>query len=434
MNEAWSGARQILFVVVAMVCAAGTWLYASRVLIPHQVMEDAALGRPRGNFSDLYPRWLGARELLLRGRNPYSDDVRREIQTGYYGRPLDQGRGSDPRDQQGFAYPVYVAFMLAPIVRIPFAIVQRCFFWFLVALTGASVLIWFRALRWQVNWVIQLATAGLVLGGLPVMQGLKLQQMSLLVAGMLAIVVLLMQEGHPVPAGIGLALATIKPQLVLLVIVWLAIWTWADWRRRYRWCASCVVTMTVLCAASEWYLPHWLASFWQALREYRRYADAVGVVELMGGPVWGRMLEFLAIAAMLELCWKWRKGGAESDAFAATGALVLALTALLVPKTALYNDVLLIPAALLLVKESRAIWRGHLVGKAILVVCVGLIAWPWIAGIGLAAASFIWPTEAVARGNAPFWTAPFISVGVAAAILAYSLGRTFAGSREASTS
>lgn len=434
MNDAWSGSRQILFVVAALVCAVGTWLYASLVLIPHQELEDAALGRPRGNFSDLYPRWLGARELLLRGRNPYSEDVTREIQSGYYGRPLDHARAADPRDEQGFAYPVYVAFVLAPIVRVPFEIVQRCFFWFLAVLTGASVLVWFRALRWPVNWTIQFATVGFVLGSLPVMQGLKLQQMSLLVAGMLAIAVLLIEEDYPVAAGILLALATIKPQLVLPVIVWLAIWTSADWRRRHRWCVSFVAMMTILLAASEWSLPHWLASFWQALREYRHYADAVGVLELLCGPVWGRMLEFLAIAAMLEICWKWRKDGVESDAFAATGALVLALTALLVPKTALYNDVLLVPAALLLARQWRAIWRGHLAGKAILVVCVGVIVWPWIASIGLVVAAFVRPTAAITRANAPFWTAPLIPVGVAAAILAWSLGRTFASSREASTS
>ena len=434
MNDAWSGARQILFVVTAMVCAAGTWLYASRVLIPHQLMEDAALGRPRGNFSDLYPRWLGARELLLHGRNPYSDDVTREIQAGYYGRPLNHARASDPYDEQGFAYPVYVAFVLAPIVRAPFPIVEKCFFWFLLVLTGASVLVWFRVLKWAVDWTTQLAMVVLVLGTLPVMQGLKLQQMSLLVAGILAIAVLLIQENRPIAAGILLAVATIKPQLVLLVIVWLGIWTSADWRRRCRWCMSFVATMVTLLALSEWYLPHWLRSFWHAAREYRRYADAVGVLEVFCGPVWGRMLEFLAVAAMIEICWKRRREWANANSFTATAVLVLALTALLVPKIALYNDALQVPAVLLLVKERRMIWQGYLAGKVILIVCTGVIVWPWIASIGLAWASFFWPAGVLVRANAPFWTSPLIAVGVAAAILAHSLGRTFAGSEGASTS
>ena len=93
-------------VLAAVVCTAGMWIYASRVQVPQQMADAAAHDRPRGNLSDLYPRWVGARELLLNGRDPYSAEVAREIQTGYYGRPLDPSRVNDPRDQQGFAYPV----------------------------------------------------------------------------------------------------------------------------------------------------------------------------------------------------------------------------------------------------------------------------------------------------------------------------------------
>src|SRR6266700_6566168 len=93
-----------LALVLSLLSAVSTWFYVQRILVPHQLAEAAAHGRPRGNLSDLYPRWLGARELLLHHRNPYSPEVTREIETGYYGRTLDPGRVEDPRDQQGFAY------------------------------------------------------------------------------------------------------------------------------------------------------------------------------------------------------------------------------------------------------------------------------------------------------------------------------------------
>jgi hypothetical protein len=51
------------------------WGYAEFVVLPQQQKEAIATGRPRGNLSDLYPRWLGARELLLHGRDPYSAEV-----------------------------------------------------------------------------------------------------------------------------------------------------------------------------------------------------------------------------------------------------------------------------------------------------------------------------------------------------------------------
>src|SRR5580692_8091513 len=69
-----------LYFVLATLAAASMWMYVDRILIAHQVVDAVANDRPRGNLSDLYPRWLGARELLLRHRNPYSDEITLEIQ------------------------------------------------------------------------------------------------------------------------------------------------------------------------------------------------------------------------------------------------------------------------------------------------------------------------------------------------------------------
>src|SRR6266404_4203031 len=206
----WLQRRSWMSPLLSIVCAAGVWLYANRVLIPYQISDAAAHGRPRGNLSDLYPCWLGARELLLRGRDPYSAEVTREIQSGYYGRPLNPSRPDDPHDEQGFAYPVYVVFLLAPTIGLPFAIVQKAFFYLLFFLASASTLLWLRILRWSALPWIQISLLVWTLGSLAVMQGLKLEQMSLLVAGLMAIAIALLVADHGVAAGILLAVASIK--------------------------------------------------------------------------------------------------------------------------------------------------------------------------------------------------------------------------------
>src|ERR1700756_5963344 len=133
--------RQLsMFGLLAVLAAASMWFYVNRVLVPYQRADAAAHDRPRGNLSDLYPRWLGARELLLHHRNPYADDITLEIQKGYYGRVLDPARPGDPKDQQGFAYPVYVVFLLAPTVGLPFGPVAIAFKCLLVIATVGSVL------------------------------------------------------------------------------------------------------------------------------------------------------------------------------------------------------------------------------------------------------------------------------------------------------
>ena len=111
--------------LLAVMAAASMWFYVDRILVAYQVNDAAAHQRPRGNLSDLYPRWLGARELLLHHRNPYGDDISLEIQKGYYGRALDPANPNDPKDQQGFAYPVYVVFLLAPLIRLSVSIACR---------------------------------------------------------------------------------------------------------------------------------------------------------------------------------------------------------------------------------------------------------------------------------------------------------------------
>src|SRR5262249_29031296 len=139
----------MIWIGLALMLAASMFYYVQGVLIPYQERDAASHDRPRGNLSDLYPRWLGARELLLHGRDPYSPEITSEIQNGYYGRPLGTGGPGDPVDEQRFAYPVYVVFLLAPTITMPFPIVQVGFFWLLIAVTGASAPLWLKFLRWN---------------------------------------------------------------------------------------------------------------------------------------------------------------------------------------------------------------------------------------------------------------------------------------------
>ena len=56
--------------LLCLLCSYSMRFYVDRVLVPYQINDAVAHAWPRGNLSDLYPRWLGARELLLNGRDP----------------------------------------------------------------------------------------------------------------------------------------------------------------------------------------------------------------------------------------------------------------------------------------------------------------------------------------------------------------------------
>jgi hypothetical protein len=405
-------------VFVALLCAAGIWIYAQCILIPHQRADAAAHGQPRGNLSDLYPRWLGARELLLRGRDPYSNEVTREIQAGYYGRPIDPSRPDDPKDEERFVYPVYVAFLLAPTVGLPFEVVQKGFFWILLILAIGVVPIWLRILKWQPPpWTV-VSLIGFTVGSPAVMQTLKLRQLSLLVAALVFGAIALLVADHLSASGCLLAFASIKPQLVWLLLLWLAVWTLADWKTRYRLMLSFLITMFVLVGASELLLPHWIPRFWEAIHEYRRYTGAASVLGKMTSPSVSLVVALLGGVMIGRICWKERKQPANTESFVGVLCLVLSATVLIAPNSVLYNQILLLPAVLLFARDWRTIRQRGIIGILPMGIVAAVIAWPWLSSILLAGASFMLRPETVqGLWTVPLWTVWLIPVSVSALIL-----------------
>jgi len=392
--------------LVALLLAGSMWFYVQHVLIGHQKAEAALRGIPRGNLSDLYPRWLGARELLLFHRDPYSPKVTREIQTGYYGRPLDPGRPNDPKDEQRFAYPVYVVFLLAPTVNLPFPAVQTGFRWLLVLLTVASVLLWLRTLQWRPALSTQVILLLFMLFSFPTLQGIKLQQLSLLVSGLIAACAALLVEGHLVAAGVLLALATIKPQLVLPLCAWILLWTFSDWRRRQNVVWGFIGTMVVLLSAAEYVLPGWLGRFREAIAAYHRYSDgAESVLDVLLTPALGKVAAAAALLALAIIGWRNRRAAADSATFGQILALILSATVMIVPKAAPYNQVLLLPGVLIVLRHWRILSAPRIMMRAAAWTCGVVVLWPWLAAFALAAASLVLPAASVQKA----WALPIYS-------------------------
>jgi hypothetical protein len=380
----WSETKYIPYFILAVVAAVSAWFYVDQILVAYQMADAAAHDRPRGNLSDLYPRWLGARELLLHGRNPYGDDIAIEIQKGYYGRALNPARPNDPKDQQGFAYPVYVVFLLAPLIAVPFHQVQLFFYWFLVAMTAVSVALWFRLLRWSLPPILTATAVVLTLGSLPAVQGLKLQQLSLLVAAILAAAAACVAHRHLLCGAVLLAIATIKPQLALPLIAWLSLWAFSHWSARRRFVYGFAGTMALLVGAGEFVLPGWLGMFREAIEKYHRYTQNASVLdELFPWAHAGKVLAVAAALASVWLMWRFRHEPAESKKFGIVTALVMALTVLIVPMYAPYNQVLLLPTAFVLIRDRNFFLTRSGGLRFLYVAAVFALVWQWIASVGL---------------------------------------------------
>ena len=394
---------------LALVLALSMGYYILGILIPFQVRDAQRSGTPRGNLSDLYPRWLGTKALLEQGRDPYSTAVTRDIQIGYYGRELDPQRPNDPHDQQGFAYPVYVAFLLAPTIGLPFGAVQSLFDGALLVLTVLSVPLWAYALRVQLGRAALLATTLLTLGSFPTAQGVALEQLSLLVAAMLAATAALLTLGRTVPAGVLLALATIKPQVALPFVVWLALWTLSDWRTRRGLALGFGVTMVSLVGGAEWLSPGWIGRFLAALNEYQRYTGGRSLVDTLLTPVGGALASVALVGGAAVVCWRVRHAAAGTTAYNLALALVPAVTLAIIPTWAPYNQLLLLPAVLLLLDMRVRFWAAGRLARYLGLAAALMIAWPWVATLGLTLAASVLPAVTVQRGwTLPLWTSLFL--------------------------
>jgi hypothetical protein len=419
-----------IVLLVTLFFAGSTWFYVQGIMIPFQETDAAIHGRPRGNFSDLYPRWLGARELLLHNRDPYSPEITREIQIGYYGRPLDSAHPGDPIDEQRFAYPVYVVFLLAPTINLPFPVVRAIFGWLLILLICLNVLLWLKVLRWEPPLVIAASLIIFTLGYFPVVQGLKLQQLTLLVGSFITGSVLLIVSGELLFAGILLALATIKPQLTLLISLWLLLWAFSDWPTRKRFIFGFCITMAVLLLGAQYVLPCWIGRFREALIAYHQYiGGGGGLLDTITTPLIGKALAVLILLALGFVCWKVRQTDAVSLAFSFTSVLVLVVTTIVIPMTAIYNHVLLLPAMYFALHRRNLLWGTSPVIKIIYLLSFGTIFWPWVATAMLFLSRCFLPPEVIQHA----WALPlYTTLAIPLAVLTLLIPQVFTVCRRVS--
>jgi hypothetical protein len=395
----------VVGLALAVLASASTWIYMDWILRAQQIADAAEHNRPRGNLSDLYPRWLGARELLLHGRNPYSTEVMHEIQKGYYGRPLDPSRADDPKDHQGFAYPLYVVFLMAPTVDLPFGVVQTGFRWLLWGLAAGTILWWLYVLRWKPPCGTIAIFMVLMAGWLPMVQGIKLLQLSLLVAGLLAACGGCLAGGWLFLAGGLLALATIKPQLTWPLVLWLLLWAGSEWRTRRRFVFGFSLMMLLLLGGAQLLLPGWLRMFVEGIGQYHQYTRNQSVLTELFGLFAGRTLGVGCVLACAFCLWRMRFEPAASAAFGRSIGLVMALTVVIVPMSALYNQILLAPAILALLQSESSGRRILPVVRRARAVGYFLLAWSWIATLGLSLA-YVWITPQLRQ---QVWPLPLYS-------------------------
>ncbi len=366
-----------LFLSVAV--ATTGWLYAQRVLAPWEYQTNVVRGTLKAALGDLYSPWTGTRGLLLFGRNPYSREVTDEIQMAFYGRQIVQNYSSSvkPVDEQRFAYPVYVAFLIAPTIHLSFPEAQRWVKIALAILIAASVPLWLAFLGWKPPVPLVVAIILFTLASPPVMQALSLRQLGILVEFLLALSAWCVAKGNLGAAGAFLAIATIKPQMLILPLAWFMLWSISEWRSRWRLLLGFFSTFVALFAGGQWLLAGWFRFFLSNLDAYRRYTYRISLLQLSLGEDLGVICSAILLMALFWFAWRNRNRAGDSQAFVLVLAATMVVAVLALPLLPQFNQMMLLLPVLLLLSRWPTL---SFATRSLIVVCV---AWPTVTAIAL---------------------------------------------------
>ncbi|HZS98686.1 MAG TPA: glycosyltransferase 87 family protein [Terriglobales bacterium] len=396
-------------ILLALLILVGSMYFFLGVFIPglHPGLVARNLGGGFHFGNDFYPIWVAGGELRHH-RDPYAPSLTPRIETGLYGRPLDRSVRADAQvNYRAFSYPVFTIFVFAPLLPMSFPAVQVMLAILLPCAAGLTVLLWLRVLGTDLSAQGIAVAMCLALASYPVLEGIYAGQPGLISAAFIAGALAALGAERYLLAGVLLPWAAMKPQLVLLLVIWLVFWCVCNWNRRRTFVFGLGVSGSVMLGLSTWAAPHWIDGWMHALHEYRQISPAP-LAQFVLGSFAGWIVSAILVGLSLLVCWRARCESAASPAFALATTLLLATTVLTLPSTiAIYDQFLLLPGALWLYTNRSLILRGSLVFRILTLITMAAVAWQWFWSIALVLIHWMGPW--LPRGPAilllPFRTA-----------------------------
>jgi hypothetical protein len=223
--------------------------------------------------ADFHSRWYGARALLLEDRDPYSPEVTAEIEAI---RDPNQLRSNS----FSFAFPLHVIFTFWPLTYFSYDWAQSFWIVTLQWVVFAITLLMMYMVGWKPS---PLGIAGALLGSIlfyPAARTILLGQFTLHVTLFLALSLFFLRRGQDGWAGFWLAATSIKPQMVLLVGLWMVIW--ALFKRRFQFLQGMLIGGAALLFGSLIWLPRWPLSFVEDIQRYAEVASGRNPMEVLG--------------------------------------------------------------------------------------------------------------------------------------------------------
>lgn len=311
--------------------------------------------------NDFASRWGGARAFWRDGLSPYSDEATRQIQLLIYGRPI------SPEEEQQFdpgpfAYPFYTVFLLVPLVWLAYPWAEAIWLVLLEICLCGGLLLALQIYNWRPpRWLLTFTTVWAFFF-YPNARALILGQFAVFVFALVALTLWGLKTRRDLLAGLCLALSTVKPQMVFLLVPLLLIW--ALWERRVRFVSAFMGVMAVLVAASWVAEPGWVTGFFQQVARYPSYTaigSPIWIVTHVTFPMlrsWGEaVLSALVMVYLIGASW-WGLRQKTAGYFGWVVGLCLIVTNLVALRTATTNYVILLLPLAMAFRALQHVRRG----------------------------------------------------------------------------
>lgn len=233
-----------------------------------------AKNNPGGN--DFLAHYVGTRSLIFDGVSPYSDDVALEIQNLVFGRPAVQGE-----IEHRVVYPLYSTLFFAPFALIGDYILARVAW--MIFLEISLIVTAFLALN-LFEWKPKLSMLGFYylfsIFWYHAFRSLINGNAVILVSLMLAGALYAIKAEKDKVAGLLLAFSTIKPNLVILVLIFIL--AWCLYQKKIQVIIWFFGSMIVLTLGGMLVIPNWvLQNIWEILK-YPAYNPAGTIGDVIG--------------------------------------------------------------------------------------------------------------------------------------------------------
>ncbi len=357
------------YVEIGLVISLGLLLIVGLYLVNYQFSSN----NPGGN--DFLVHYVGTRAIIYENLSPYSDEVALRIQMAAYGHPA-QGIEHELR----VAYPLFSVFLFAPFSIIENYQVARAV-WMTVleiALLAMTFLV-FDLIDWKPAVWIQAAVLLFSLIWYHAVRALVNGNAVILIALMITAVFSYIKSGNDELAGLLLAVTTIKPHLVVLLILYILIWSATQKRWKiFIWFGA---GMVILSGLAFGLIPNWvLQNLWEVLR-YPAYNPAgtlaAALAEWFPGQA-GLLKWGLAITlALVLLTETWRACRGNQAYFLWAGFLTLVISQWIGIQTDPGNFILLFPVLILIMAVLEKRW-GDRSAWLTWIMLTGLLVVPWI--------------------------------------------------------